>query len=400
MSVALVQRYATVLVTQSHWSMLEQCQLNTHNALNLFLRGTSTYSSGGQGRFEFEPGNGCQWTFLPVGLFYLVQVQGTCGPHRLQKTWMVGARTSAEPLLALDQQVHEMSLRQSAIFSGPIVFNSATQSQWRPSPEIAPLAELGDLPLFSFHGLAEHLQLQGSQLWEDQLKTIFPDLRVVEREGQLALASLSSGGPTLVRGGSLALSGTLSGEGPYIFLAQDVRGENATLNNAWILASGNVEFRGKTNADHVHVVAERIVLHDQLDFQNSSLSALAWSQDHGRMASVHLYGEGFFHGSLLALPMDERLRREFGFQKSGQAIVFKESPIRSEGLIFCENVVSIRGSHAGSVRAGIWEYFEHNSRFVGRLEDVSLTQGLGGFTVWGLGSKSGEPVYSLPIKAL
>ncbi|MCB1049816.1 MAG: hypothetical protein H6510_16690 [Acidobacteria bacterium] len=398
MSLMLVRRQGQTQWVNQNWAMLEQAQLNTHNALNLFTQSSLTYSNGGTGAFEFEPENGFNWQFLPLGMAYIVETEGICGPHRLHKRWVVGARAPDSPRLTLSQSVKDMSLRPKATIDGTIWFDASVQQGWNPPENMIGLAEPKDITPFSFSGLAQHLNTQGSEAWLTTLKEMFPNLRVMGLPERLNVKELASSDPVVLIGDSVQLTGTLETSGFRILLVNQCRAETIQASDLWIIAKDRIEVRGQSGGSQCHFLAPQIATYDQIDFENSSFTAVNWALDNGRDAAIHLYGQGFFQGSLVALAMDESLAREFSFEKKGGCIVFKETGIATEGLIFSQNVVSIRGSHHGTIRAGIWEYFENNSRFVGRIDDVSLLPGTAGFTVWGLGNRSGEPFYALPTQ--
>jgi len=333
---------------------------------------------------------------LPLGVFWLMDIRGFCEKQQVQIRQIVGGATTSQPLLHLGHPMKDVFLAPDASIAGNVAFDSATNINLIPGHDLVNQSELKPLAKASYRGLASHLEAPFTEEWLDKLKIFFPELKVRQGSFGVNLNTLNDKASLiLVRGDNIQISGQYRNRTPLIILAEDtVEASNAVdLNRCWIIARKSFRSNISLSGSNAHILSPRIEVLGEVSMVNSTLTAIPWPGVTQTGGSIKLSGKGSFSGALTALFPDPNV--DPLWINKGFAAIAKERHIDSQGYVFCDGHLSMRGNHSGPIRAKVWKYQDRQASFPGRLSDLVLTPSAErGSSLWGIQNQMGSTAYT------
>ena len=392
LSLHMLRTHYAVTEVDQIWQQLGQAQLNCASALNHFLHGQSGFSRPSDPQsFSFAPENGFTWRALPFGMFWLMEIEGFSGKHRLRTRMLVGGAPPGgedEPLLYLREGAEAMRVDGDTLIQGTVRWDQERQDESRIPGALLDKSELGRVPELLGAELADHLAAPFRNAWRKQLREILPALAWHELAGTVDLNDWQLEADLLVLSGThLILEGEYRGESPLLILDRgqvSVPG-GATLTQTWIMARQKFQGRSHLRGSRVHIWSPEIDIAGDLNLEASTLAATG-TAGHPH-AGLLLRGRGKVEGTLLAVPL-----------AGGRATFEKDRRITTEGLLHCEGNLVGSGRHRGIIRTDQWTYREGTATYPHRLAALDLAPGRPSLSVWGLEGHRGEVVYRWEVK--
>jgi hypothetical protein len=377
----LIQQFMHSEKVEFSWHSLDQAQINRLNAVNHFYNGQKGFTQNeAKVVFEFAPRNGFEYKCIPLGAYWLADINGFAGNHDLQQRAILGSHYRLDQTLIMDSKLASLRTSAQTQVDGKVQFLEDTD----PKTEQHPLFDQADFdrfPKYVDESLIEHLTFQFSEQWREQLQTMFGsvDFREVETK-QLALDSLTTQAQLIVLRAQKFL--TLTGNQPensppIIILAEEelnLQGVS-NINHLWILSKSQVLAQDQLMGYQLHIAAAAFSGRSlDLDLKQSSIFTMPWFGNKGIKASVGISGKGRFEGALIALDSPS----EKG------ASMYKDKNIETAGYIYSDGVVNLLGKHQGNILGTTWVYEEGGNVFPNRMADIQLTVGIGSPGPWSL----------------
>jgi len=401
LALGMVRRYAELRRIEHEWLMLAQAELNCRSAVNHFsIRQRGFLHDRAEQNLSFEEGNGFRYTGLPFGGGFLLDIEGFAGNQRLRTRQIIGS-TAVDPHVLQLARGTGLRVEADAVIDGEVLLgNAGTAGSGRGGLDSY---RLGTPRTIEPEGLAGFLAAQYLPEWRQGLETVFPDLVWIEGREEVDLSTVPADAPLVVVSGSaLRLRGSSDGRVPILIRVTDelLADEPITLENVWIVSRNRIRFARGLTGRRVHLLGRTVDLAGSLDLVETTAVAIAWSDEERPDSAIQLSGRGRFEGGMMAFAVDEPFARGLGWSRLGGAAIAVSTDVDTAGFVLSEGVLSLRGTHRGTLVGEGWNYQQGDASFPGRLHDVDL--GPGGPTVfpWGLRDADARPLFHWRTHAL